>query len=655
MPHSVGYIVDQFSDDENDLESKIEFQAAGVNESSNHSFTSIFERKHEDLAQIARDVIKIRKNSIKLTFKDVRFEITNELNKDKKKDIDQKVVKQQILKNVTGYAMPGQTLYIMGSSGAGKTSLLNILSDRTSKRSGTTIEGQILINDKTQLSSQVFGSVAGYVMQDDILFAYFTPKQALTFAARLKLNQYSQKIQDERVESLLEELELKAQADTIIGSQRKKMLSGGERKRVSIGVELITDPSLILLDEPTSGLDSFKALKIVKLLNRQARKGKTVISTIHQPGSEQFALFDRLIFMCDGQIIYQGEARLCQNYFAQIGLPLPRFSNPSDYIMKLATVNYPKERDDEKKIKYLMQNYEQIQSKEVQKQSSEILLAEFEIDILKSNQASSWKQFKVLIERSLIQAKYDPHQWSARILQTIFIAILSLGLFRNLSNNDFSTQIGLAGFLFFTCIQQLYAHSMSNLLAFQEERPVFLREFANKMYGIAPYYLSKSVVEIPVLLLQPFLWEIILYFGVGLSRTKEQFGYFYLILTQLSFCASSLGIFSSSLFNNSEMAVTAAPVLVLPLVLFSGFFSNSGSYPTWIGWIQYLSPIRYTLEAFIYNEFGSRDYLPDERQIIDFLDYKLGMSKCLWIVFGFTIIFRIITGLSLRALTSKFQ
>ena len=125
-------------------------------------------------------------------------------------------------------------------------------------------------------------------MQDDVLFVHYSPRQAFRFAARLKLSSLSIKEQDERVENLLKELDLLQVADTVVGSLRHKTLSGGERKRTAIGIELITDPSLILLDEPTSGLDSFHALHIVKLLQRLARKGKTIVSTIHQPGSEAF-------------------------------------------------------------------------------------------------------------------------------------------------------------------------------------------------------------------------------------------------------------------------------------------------------------------------------------------------------------------------------
>jgi ABC-type multidrug transport system ATPase subunit len=193
-------------------------------------------------------------------------------------------------------------------------------------------------------------------MQDDILYDSFTPREALTFAARLKL-QGTEDQQNERVEELLTELGLNNVAETVIGSVMMKTISGGERKRTAIGVELVTDPSLILLDEPTSGLDSFKALQIVRLLERQAKKGKTVISTIHQPSSDAFAIFDRLILMMDGYVVYQGRAKDSTSYFATIGFQCPTRSNPADYFMKVLTVNYPKAESDEAHISNLFDHY----------------------------------------------------------------------------------------------------------------------------------------------------------------------------------------------------------------------------------------------------------------------------------------------------------
>ena len=152
----------------------------------------------------------------------------------------------------------------MGSSVAGKTSLLNIISDRINLSNGSKRAGIVTLNDSSKRHSETFGAVGSYVMQDDILFHYFTAREALNFAARLKVKATREE-QDKRVEDLLNEHGLKHVADTLIGYLLMKILSGGERKRFAIGVVLVTDPSIILLDEPTSDLDSFKALNIVKL------------------------------------------------------------------------------------------------------------------------------------------------------------------------------------------------------------------------------------------------------------------------------------------------------------------------------------------------------------------------------------------------------
>lgn len=153
--------------------------------------------------------------------------------------------------------------------------------------------------------------------------------------------------QDQRVETLLKDLGLLQAADTLVGTPQRKTISGGERKRTSIGVELITDPSIVILDEPTSGLDSFKSLQMIKLLRNLARKGKTVISTIHSPSSEGFMLFDKLMILSDGYMIYQGEAKISYEYFSSFGFVCPNFKNPADYYMKAFAVSYPKKEEDE--------------------------------------------------------------------------------------------------------------------------------------------------------------------------------------------------------------------------------------------------------------------------------------------------------------------
>ena len=216
-----------------------------------------------------------------MTFNNINYKVKVQYNKEDAIKHGQSSYEHHIIKDVSGFALPGQTLFIMGASGAGKTSLLNILSDRISTGSGTELTGKMMINDTMEYNDSNFGLVSGYVMQDDILYEHFTPREALKFAADLKLGHITNEEKEARIDALISELGLKSAQNTIIGSVLKKTISGGERKRTAIAVELITNPSIILLDEPTSGLDSFKAVQIVKLLRKLARQGKTVISTIH--------------------------------------------------------------------------------------------------------------------------------------------------------------------------------------------------------------------------------------------------------------------------------------------------------------------------------------------------------------------------------------
>jgi ABC-type multidrug transport system ATPase subunit len=139
---------------------------------------------------------------------------------------------------------------------------------------------------------------------------------------------------------------------------RRKILSGGERKRTSIGVELVSDPSLVMLDEPTSGLDSFKARSICRLLHDLARKkGKCIVSTIHQPSSEAFFYFDRVILMADGYTVFQGDAAESLEYFRSMGEEVPKLCNPADYFMKILAINYPKGEADFAKLKKFNETY----------------------------------------------------------------------------------------------------------------------------------------------------------------------------------------------------------------------------------------------------------------------------------------------------------
>lgn len=164
-----------------------------------------------------------------------------------------------------------------------------------------------------------------------------TVRECLEFAAKLKLpGTLEQKLK--RVDDIIDELRLTKCQNTKIGGPLVKGVSGGERKRTSIGVELITDPNLIFLDEPTTGLDSFTATSVMETLKDLSRKGRTIVQTIHQPNSDIFELMDRLMLLAKGKVIYFNEARLSVDYFTQIGWKCPELSNPSDYFMAIMSI-----------------------------------------------------------------------------------------------------------------------------------------------------------------------------------------------------------------------------------------------------------------------------------------------------------------------------
>jgi ABC-type multidrug transport system ATPase subunit len=252
------------------------------------------------------------------------------------KNVNFKVKDKSILTDVWGKVPSGKVAAIMGPSGAGKSSLLNVLAGRSANASGIQISGHISVAGR-EINPVNFRENIAYVMQDDSLLATATPRETLNFSAQLRLpGSTTQSEIKSIVENLITDLGLDKCADVMIGGALIKGISGGQRKRTSVGVELITDPSLLFLDEPTSGLDSYSAFNMVKLLKAVAQSNAAVLCTIHQPSSEVFLLFDLVIFMVDGLVFYQGPVEGITPYFSRFGYDCPSNYNPSDFVMHLS-------------------------------------------------------------------------------------------------------------------------------------------------------------------------------------------------------------------------------------------------------------------------------------------------------------------------------
>lgn len=200
-----------------------------------------------------------------------------------------------ILNKVSGYARPGELLAIMGSSGAGKTTLMNVLTRRN--LSGLNVTGDISLNG-VPASSDNIGKLGAYIQQDDAFVAALTVHEHLMFHVRMRLSTKSVKDQRSRVEEVVKIMGLDKCMATVIGTPGlTKTLSGGEMKRLSIATEILNNPPLLFADEPTSGLDSYLALTVIKCLDDLAASGTTVLCTIHQPNSDIFARFKNLMLV----------------------------------------------------------------------------------------------------------------------------------------------------------------------------------------------------------------------------------------------------------------------------------------------------------------------------------------------------------------------
>jgi len=247
----------------------------------------------------------------------------------------QRMKEQKILDNCWGQVPQRQLTAIMGLSGSGKTSLLNVLAGRLQSNTRLRVEGDIRMDNRVINPSDIRTRRSmAFVAQDDSLPITSTPREVIRFSAKMRLTRtMTEKQLDVLTEGMLTALGLSACADTLVGGPLIKGISGGERKRTSIGVELVTKPALIFLDEPTSGLDSFSALQCCEVLRQVSLSGAGVLMTIHQPSSEVFGMIDHLMLMREGRVMYGGPVADIPDFFGRCGHPLPRNYNPADWVI----------------------------------------------------------------------------------------------------------------------------------------------------------------------------------------------------------------------------------------------------------------------------------------------------------------------------------
>jgi len=402
-------------------------------------------------------------------------------------DVSFHVGETPILDKVSGSVAGGSVCAILGPSGAGKSSLLNVLAGRNSTR------GKIKVTAYVEVGGQPVDPVSfrrnvAYVMQDDALIPTATPREALAFSASLRLgDSVSEAEKSRRVEKMLDELGLTGCADVLIGGEMIKGISGGQRKRTSVGIELVTRPKIVFLDEPTSGLDSDSALSCIKLLKSVASKGATVLCTIHQPSSEVFDLFDMVMLLKDGKIMYQGPTGGVVDFFTERGYAPPAHHNPADFMMTVAT---REPMDDLTRAGFFARPSKIVRSasgnslKEVTAgdgSSGAGAHAGQSVsgETIQPVEASFGKQLYKLLERELVANKRDTAALVGRFGITIFLNTLFGLIFANAGARDAAKGDGLSshfGAIVMVTIGSMFGTAQPVMLGFPLERPIFLRE-----------------------------------------------------------------------------------------------------------------------------------------------------------------------------------
>jgi len=504
---------------------------------------------------------------------------------------------KRILQDISGELNSGELCAIIGPSGSGKTSLLNILAGRIqSKGSVREVTGNIQLDAQPLVGVALRKRIA-YVKQEDLMTATYTPREAMLFSATLRLPR-SMPLADKKakVEKMLEDLGLLGCADTYCGDDMLRGISGGEKKRTCIGIELVMDPKLVFLDEPTSGLDSFSAYSVVKQLDQlSSTEGCNVLCTIHQPSSEVFHLFHKVIALIPGNRLFFGSVSELSEKMSTCGYGCPNEYNLADHVMFLIQTKPHNE------LLELANRMDSGVQPALQEDDAKAPLSKQEAA------AGFFGQLKALSVREFLGLwRNKPALIASVIIPAVLNFFFAMIFFQvgDINADNYDAQSHFGG-MTQVAIGGMFRAAQPLLLRFPLDRGIFLREYATGTYGAAPYFISKSMVEIPQAFLNGAIVWLVSYWMMALNGN---FFIYVLVFALSGTAAASTALLVGCLASNPEVANQAAPAIFVPQLLFAGFFIRAEQIQDWLSWVQYICSLKYAMNLFVLNEFGSSSY-----------------------------------------------
>uniref|UniRef100_A0A3B4ETY1 ATP-binding cassette sub-family G member 8 n=1 Tax=Pundamilia nyererei TaxID=303518 RepID=A0A3B4ETY1_9CICH len=534
--------------------------------------------------------------------------------------------KQTAINKLSLTVHSGQMLALIGSSGCGKTSLLDIITCRD--EGGIMKSGEILINGKHNTPQLVKKSIA-HVRQDDRLLPHLTVRETLSFVAKLRLpTHFTQAQRDQRVDDVIAELRLRQCAHTRVGNNYIRGVSGGERRRVSIAVQLLWNPGILILDEPTSGLDSFTAHNLVITLSRLARGNRLVLLSVHQPRSDIFQLFDLVVLMSSGSAVYCGAAREMVPYFTALGHPCPRYCNPSDYYVDLISIDrrspereaeclerarvlaeqfMEKVRDtDDHMWKAAGTDVAQTDSSPQQpsrrKEDEVITISRHE-----NRLPGKLHQFNTLIKRHMYNDFRDLVTLLVHGFEALLMSLLVGSLYYGAGETRLSIQ-DTVSLLYMIGALTPFAVVLDVIAKCHTERAMLYHELQDGMYSVTSYFFAKVLGELPEHCVFTLVYGLPIYWLAGLNKAPDRFLLNFLLVWLMVYCSRAMALFVAALLPTLQTSAFMGNSLFTVFYLTAGYVINLENLWLVASWLSYASFMRWGFEGMLQVQFRGNEY-----------------------------------------------
>lgn len=555
----------------------------------------------------------------------------------------------KVLDTVSGFAISGELHCLLGGSGSGKTSLLHALSGRIASKKFI-LTGSVALHGSSV--SRAKKTRIATIYQDDLLYAHLTVRETLDMAALFYMSGSSQAVRDARVDMVMREMQLINVTNCLVGSEVKRGLSGGERRRVSIARELISVPKILLCDEITSGLDSWNALSVIRTLKALATAGRVVMVAIHQPRSDIYNCFDRLSLLAEGRMIYHGERYKTGPYFASLGFICPSGFNEADFLIDTLAINLTNidtETASRERLAQLSNHLDSTMREEDDIETSHLLFGDDDDETKDDRNArqrtgrggngggGSCSDVSSMVDESDIGDKMDECGAGPKLLRwvqltfaifkramlknirmwkdflvtliiCIFLATILSLLYYKTGQNTAQQLQNRIGLLFFITINQSFGPCLEAARTFHGEKQIVNSEISTGAYPTSAYFVGRFCATLPYQLMLGTVSSSIIYFSVGFVVDPGKFFIFLGLVSFTSVAGQSFGLLMSAITPNEQLAASAVTPFIIIFILTGGFYLSSNSFPPGAEWLIYTSFVYYAFSALVVNELSGQTF-----------------------------------------------